>query len=50
MAPDRLDNVCRMRQRAHVTGLDNLVVQGVGQGSAENLDHAPCRHASARRR
>jgi len=46
MAPDSLDNVCRMRQRAHVTGLGNLAVQGVGQGSAENLDHAPCRHAS----
>ena len=47
MAPDSLGNVSRMRQRAHVTGVGNLVVQGVGQGSAENLDHPPCRHASA---
>ena len=47
MAPDSLGNVCRMRQRAHVTGVGNLVVQGVGQGSAENLDHPPCRRAGA---
>ena len=32
MAPDVLGNVRRMRQRAHVTGVGNLVVQGVGQG------------------
>ena len=42
MAPDSLGNVCGMRQRAHVTGFGNLVVLGVGQGSAENLDHPPC--------
>ena len=47
MAPDSLGNVCRMRQRAHVTGVGNLEVRGVGQGSAEDLDHPPCRRAGA---
>ena len=47
MAPDSLGNVCRMRQRAHVTGVSNLVVQGVRQGSAKDIDHPPCRRAGA---
>src|SRR5215475_6469687 len=47
MAPDGLGNVCRMRQRAHVTGVGDLVMQGVGQGSAEDLDYATCWRASA---
>ena len=47
MAPDGLGNVCWMRQRAHVTGVGNLVVKGVRQGSAENLDHAARWRASA---
>ena len=47
MAPDGVDNASRMRQRAHMTGACNLVVAGMGQSLAEDIDHAPRRRASA---
>ena len=46
MAPDGLGNVCGMSQRAHMTGAGNLVIAGMGQSLAEDLNHPPRRPAS----